>query len=215
MTEEKETVESILRRANSGRRGKSRITEKEVPSLGECIDTRILQSIIGNAQKGCNGLEMSHWHGLVPNPNPGFDIPYIKTDETNWCQTTHCRAGYAISLAGKAGYDLERRINNAEVAGQLIYVKSRGSYPSFHVNNASAILDLMDCARSQDGFEPSKEDLELLINKYGIPRWEVTLRESGSTITMTVLGVLIEDVVKRIQSASWYWDQDIVAVKKL
>jgi hypothetical protein len=43
----------------------------------------------------------------------------------NWhsCQTTHCRAGWAVHLAGDAGYALEK-FHGPLLAGQLIYRES-------------------------------------------------------------------------------------------
>ncbi len=44
---------------------------------------------------------------------------------TDWhtCGTTHCRAGWAVHLAGEAGYALER-FHNTALAAQLIYKES-------------------------------------------------------------------------------------------
>ncbi len=39
------------------------------------------------------------------------------------CGTTHCRAGWAVHLAGEAGYALER-FHGSLLAGQLIYRES-------------------------------------------------------------------------------------------
>ena len=49
-----------------------------------------------------NALDMSTWHS---------------------CNTTHCRAGWAVHLAGEAGYALER-FHGSLLAGQLIYRES-------------------------------------------------------------------------------------------
>ena len=37
------------------------------------------------------------------------------------CETTHCRAGWAIHLAGKAGYDLEKKTRDPAIAGRMIF----------------------------------------------------------------------------------------------
>ena len=48
-------------------------------------------------------------------------------DMRTWhtCQTTHCRAGWAVTLAGKAGKELEDRLSTP-VAAMLIYKASTG-----------------------------------------------------------------------------------------
>lgn len=39
------------------------------------------------------------------------------------CNTTHCRAGWVVHLAGEAGYELEL-FHNTALAAQLIYRES-------------------------------------------------------------------------------------------
>lgn len=70
------------------------------------IDAAILSAIQGTE---CY-LDLENWHS------------------TNSCETRHCRAGWAIVLAGKAGAELETFLG-AELAGTLIYAAS-GSNPS-------------------------------------------------------------------------------------
>ena len=96
------------------------------------IDAAILASLAAHANT--NGLDMGSWHGE-------------SCDETNWCNTTHCRAGYAICLAGKAGFELERKVG-PEVAGQMIYAASRPDkpLPDFHTNTETALADIRACA---------------------------------------------------------------------
>jgi hypothetical protein len=98
------------------------------------IDTAMLESI--TAHKATNGLEMSNWHGR-------------DCDETNWCNTTHCRAGYAICLAGKSGFALEKKVGS-EIAGQMIYAVSRPDkpLPDFHASNKIAMADIEAGARA-------------------------------------------------------------------
>ncbi|MDB5608122.1 MAG: hypothetical protein JWP25_5022 [Bradyrhizobium sp.] len=102
------------------------------------IDAAILKSIEANKAAGTNGLNMSSWHGE-------------KCDETNWCNTTHCRAGYAICLAGKAGFALEKRYG-PELAGQMIYAVSRPDkpLPDFHASNEAAMRDIIASAADAD-----------------------------------------------------------------
>ena len=93
----------------------------EIPLL-EDIDAKILAAV---EAKG-NHLEMSQWH---------------------FCETTHCRAGWAIHLCGKAGYKLEAKVGSS-VAGALIYAKSRPDkrVPNFGDSNENALADLRACA---------------------------------------------------------------------
>jgi hypothetical protein len=46
-------------------------------------------------------------------------------DMSTWhtCNTTHCRAGWVVHLAGEAGYALER-FHGSALAAQLIYRES-------------------------------------------------------------------------------------------
>ena len=104
------------------------------------IDAAMLAAIEANKASGKNGLKMDNWHGAD------------KCDETNWCETTHCRAGYAICLAGKAGFDLEKKFG-PNVAGALIYAAS-GSHPvpNFYDTNEGAMADI----RRRAGVEPAE-----------------------------------------------------------
>jgi hypothetical protein len=58
------------------------------------------------------------------------------------CETTHCRAGWAIHLAGAAGKELEAQVGSS-AAGALIYWAS-GSHPvpDFHASNEDAMADM-------------------------------------------------------------------------
>ena len=59
------------------------------------------------------------------------------------CETTHCRAGWAIHLAGAKGAKLERSYGSS-VAGALIYAASRpGVVPDFYSSNEAAMADMM------------------------------------------------------------------------
>jgi hypothetical protein len=86
------------------------------------IDAAILAAIDARG----NELRMSFWHT---------------------CGTTHCRAGWAIHLAGDAGYRLEKVVGSA-AAGALIYAASRPDkpVPDFIASDAVALADLRACA---------------------------------------------------------------------
>ena len=72
-------------------------------------------------------------------------------DMSNWhrCENTHCRAGWAVALAGEAGRALER-FYDTPLAAMLIY---DASDPSFKINpgrfyddNADALADMKKMA---------------------------------------------------------------------
>lgn len=87
----------------------------------ESIDAAILEAIDGG---GC--LAMNAWHT---------------------CETTHCRAGWAVNLAGEAGKELERKYGT-NVAGALIYNASRPGQriPNWFAEDEEAMADLRKCA---------------------------------------------------------------------
>jgi len=93
----------------------------KIPAI-ENLDAKIIECIDNGG-----GLEMLRWHT---------------------CATTHCRAGWAITLAGKAGEKLEDRFGSA-AAGALIYHKSTGRVPDFYASNEEAMADMRECAVKQ------------------------------------------------------------------
>jgi hypothetical protein len=80
------------------------------------LDKRIAEAVANGS------LEMSDWHT---------------------CATTHCRAGWAITLAGEAGAALEKQVG-PWLAGALIYVASTGrtEVPNFFASNEEALVDI-------------------------------------------------------------------------
>jgi hypothetical protein len=66
------------------------------------------------------------------------------------CDTTHCRAGFAVHLAGEAGYALEQLVG-PNVAGALIYAASRPKeqVPDFYASCQVALTDIRACAARQ------------------------------------------------------------------
>jgi uncharacterized protein YjbI with pentapeptide repeats len=72
------------------------------------------RQILNIVSSGDGQLAMSEWH---------------------LCETTHCRAGWAIHLAGAAGYALEKKFG-VELAGALIYAVSTGGVPDFFAADA-------------------------------------------------------------------------------
>ena len=105
--------------------------------------------------KGSNLIGAIMISGTRPN------IPYIKNldqkildildqnkgelDMRKWhtCETTHCRAGWAITLAGAKGYDLEVEFGTF-LGGSLIYAKSYPDLPlpNFRSSNEDAMKDM-------------------------------------------------------------------------
>mgnify|MGYP000658954062 CR=1 FL=1 len=63
------------------------------------------------------------------------------------CETTHCRAGWAVVLAGEAGRALEDQISTPTAAA-LIYASTYldRKIPDFYTNNGDAMQDIRRCA---------------------------------------------------------------------
>jgi hypothetical protein len=79
--------------------------------------------------------------------NPGS----LEMDDVHTCDNTHCRGGWAIVLAGPAGYELEK-FYNWELAAILIY---DASDPAFKINPA----------RFYDSNDAALEDMKKLAEK--------------------------------------------------
>jgi hypothetical protein len=70
------------------------------------------------------------------------DALEMKTWHT--CGTTHCRAGWVVTLAGEAGAKLEA-FHNTELAAHLIYKESSPHEvlcARFYDNNTDAMADI-------------------------------------------------------------------------
>jgi hypothetical protein len=91
----------------------------EVPYV-ENLDARILDAIT----TGGGQLNMGEWHS---------------------CETTHCRAGWAVNLSGPAGYALEKEMG-PERAGAAIYRASTGRVPYFYGSTERTLEDIKRCA---------------------------------------------------------------------
>jgi hypothetical protein len=94
----------------------------EVPVVDN-LDSKILEHI----GDGSLILKMSDWHT---------------------CETTHCRAGSAVHLAGRPGYELEAKVG-AERAGRMIYRASTGRSPYFFASDEAALADIRRCAAEE------------------------------------------------------------------
>lgn len=74
-------------------------------------------------------------------------------DMYDWhtCETTHCRAGWVVALAGDAGKEMERMMGTAAAAA-MIYIASDpniGKMPDFYVSNDAALTDMRNRAESE------------------------------------------------------------------
>lgn len=68
----------------------------------------------------------------------------LQMDGWHKCNTTHCRAGWVVILAGKKGKELETRIGS-ESAALMIYHASSKLYVNpkqFYVGNEAALADM-------------------------------------------------------------------------
>jgi tetratricopeptide (TPR) repeat protein len=105
-----------------------KIDDKDIPVIPN-IDAEILKAIEAGGK-----LDMGSWHG----------------PQDHWCGTTHCRAGWAIHIAGKKGKELQDRVG-PQMAGTLIYYASRPGQPSpwFFAGTDEALADIRRCAAEQ------------------------------------------------------------------
>jgi len=73
-------------------------------------------------------------------------------DMASWhtCETTHCRAGWVVTLAGEQGRALEA-FHNTDLAARLIYEASgyRINPARFHDSNADAMADMKRLAEGE------------------------------------------------------------------
>lgn len=109
---------------------------KDVPVVVD-IDEKIFNIIHANPRL----FSMRSYHKPGKDDGPDFlGFP---------CGTSHCRAGWAIALAGKAALELENKYGS-NIAGALIYAASRPDQPipNFFCSNERALVDLLSCVRS-------------------------------------------------------------------
>ena len=111
-----------LAQRQAERAARYRARNPDVPVI-EGLDAKILQLI----DSGKGHLEMNTWHR---------------------CETTHCRAGWAITLAGAKGLELETKYG-PHAAGCMIYRASTGRVPNFYASNEAAIADIRAQAEMQ------------------------------------------------------------------
>ena len=69
------------------------------------------------------------------------------------CETTHCRAGWVVKLAGEEGEKLEK-FHNTPLAASLIYKASspyKVTMPRFYEDNETAMADIKRMADLEKG----------------------------------------------------------------
>jgi hypothetical protein len=67
----------------------------------------------------------------------------LNMDSWHSCDTTHCRAGWVVHLAGKSGYELERRTSPVFAAMQIYKASGYEISPvRFYDSNEDALADM-------------------------------------------------------------------------
>jgi hypothetical protein len=96
----------------------------EVPKI-ENIHQRVLEAV-----SVPGALDMSIWHR---------------------CNTTHCRAGHVVHLAGEAGYALEKRFDTPLAASMIYRASSPHAVPMtrFFDSNDAAMADMKRLAEAE------------------------------------------------------------------
>ena len=97
----------------------------------------IHQAVYAAVTAAPDKFDMGVWHGDDDYKHP--------------CDTTHCRAGWVVALAGDEGRDLESRIGTP-AAATLIYLASDPSlerFPSFYCGNDEALADMKAMAEAE------------------------------------------------------------------
>ncbi len=122
------TEQRLTREAERAARFRERFPD--IPVVPQ-LDAKILAVVEAKP----DAFDMGSWHGDEDEPGP-------------MCETTHCRAGWAVHLAGEAGYALENKFD-AETAGRKIYMASVGYIPNFFADNAVALADIKARAAEQ------------------------------------------------------------------
>jgi hypothetical protein len=118
----------------------SRCSDMAPMKLGTAIQIPVIPNIhasVLTAVQGKGALDMSEWHT---------------------CETTHCRAGWVVTLAGEAGRKLEERTSTL-FAAMRIYKESspiRVSPVRFFDNNEKAMEDIQRCAQDEQSAKTGK-----------------------------------------------------------
>ena len=122
--------------------GADRLTIEQItgkPTPVPKIDNIHQKLLIAVTTEGCK-LDMSNWHD-------------------NTCKTSHCRAGWVVTLAGTEGEVLEDKIGTP-AAAMRIYLKSdpgMDKLPEWFADNESAMADIVRCAQLEAKFGTASE----------------------------------------------------------
>jgi hypothetical protein len=119
------------------------IYDDDIPFVPN-IDSKILAAIEADPK----AFDMDYWHSWVDSRGESHYVHSVSSlVPERSCGTAHCRAGWAIVLAGPEGMLLEQRLGPDE-AGRLIYEKSRPGMeaPDFHARQDDALEDIRQCA---------------------------------------------------------------------
>jgi len=101
-----------------------RVISENIPKI-ENIHNKILDACLND-----DSLDMNRWHT---------------------CETTHCRAGWVVHLAGEEGKKLEEKTSTA-FAAMMIYKESSNipvSPVRFYDNKENAMQDIKRCAEME------------------------------------------------------------------
>lgn len=137
---------------------RDKILLEDIPVV-KFLENKILNRIELKPQS----FDMSVWHAgkvdVYQHKVVGFELDDRRVsvekalEVAHKCGTTHCRAGWAVAIAGRAGWELEKRVG-ANLAGRLIYLRSVGYLPSFLSSSQEALSDI----KSRASAEFSKKD---------------------------------------------------------
>lgn len=117
----------------------------------------------------CSGLESAEKLPDTKGDYPGLQVPVVndihskimdavsnpgslKMNDWHTCDTTHCRAGWAVHLAGPEGYALEKK-TSTQFAAMMIFKKSstiKVSPVRFFEDNKTAMEDIKRCAELEN-----------------------------------------------------------------
>lgn len=142
--------------------GSREAAEKALLSLKNCTDCENCTDCVDCADcASCTGLKningepvsipvIADIHAAIyaAASQPGA----LEMGAWHMCGNTHCRAGWAVALAGEEGRELEKRFNT-ELAAILIYRESghRISPARFYDTNDEALKDMKRLAEASGG----------------------------------------------------------------
>jgi hypothetical protein len=106
------------------------------------------QKMLAAIEANPNVFSMRTWHSGYDGYNP------------NTCTTSHCRAGWAIHLAGSDGDKLEENIGS-DAAGALITMAScpwLEKVPDWYASDEEALADIRRCAEIERTMSAGRQE---------------------------------------------------------